>query len=124
MAECYNTVYNTLTSAFEVHGGTLTDDSGVVLHTCDFYVNTDSTINPLLVLSANSIYGVTSANTDLASAITSAEEQTSGSPDISATNINEVNNMKVTLVIEAISPVITTGYNPLPATKPTSVVKR
>ena len=124
MATCYNTVYNTLTSAFGVHGGSLTDDSGMVEHTCGYQVNTDSTINPLLVLSANSIYGVTSANTDFNTMVTSAVESTSGTPDIANNNINEVNKMRVKLVIKAISPVIKGDFRPIPTVKPSGVVTR
>lgn len=124
MAICYNTVYNTLTSAFEVHGGFLDDDEGMVEHTCGYQVNTDSTINPLLVLSANSQYGITSANTDLDTAVTSSVQSTSGTPNIENLNINEVNEMRVQLVIRAVSPVIKGDYRPIPVTKPSGVVKR
>jgi len=124
MAICYNIIYSTLTSAFSVHGGTLDDDIGMVLHDCGYYVNTDSTINPLLVLSANSVYGVTSANTDFDTMVTSAISETSGTPNISATFNEEVLKMKISLVIKAISPVIKSDYKPISKVKPTSVVTR
>ena len=124
MSICYNIVYNTSTSAFEKHGGVLVDDTGVVLHDCGYYVNTDSTINPLLNLSATSQYGTTSANTDLASSIIEADQSTSGTPNHSNSNVNRSNPMRIQLTIIAISPVIKTKYIELPNTKPHEVVTR
>jgi len=121
MGTCYNILYNTSTSAFYKHNTSVTATGE---HDCGYYVENDPTINALLNTSADSIYGVTSANTDLADVLVESETQTSGSPDISASNINEVNAMKVQIVIKAISVVIKTGYLPLAKVKPTDVVTR
>jgi len=121
MGTCYNILYNTSTSAFYKHGTSVTATGE---HDCGFYVDNDPTINALLNTSADSIYGITSANTDFSSVVQDAISATSGTPDTSATDINEVNNMKVEIVIEAISPVIKTGYSPIEKTKPTDVVTR
>ena len=118
MGTCYNILYNESTSAFYKHNTSVTATGE---HDCGYYVDNDPTINASLNLSAD--YAVTSANDDmLPLALETAEEQTSGSPDISASTIGAI--MRVQLVINVISPVIKTTYEPLPTVKPTSVVKR
>ena len=120
MGYCYNLIYNETTSAFEKHGTVTPDDVGVILHTCDFYVNTETIQNGLLNTSADN--SVISANASLTSAITSAEQETSGSPDVD-TNLGDI-DMKLELVIEIISPTVKVEYLPVDVILPTSIVKR
>lgn len=140
-AICYHIIYNESTSAFEKHGldnitsasDTWTTDAGTfsgISGTCDTYghylVFDISGTNQIdeLNTSADSAFGVTSANSDLADAVELGNQQTSGSPDVSGVTDNEVNEMKVTINIKAITPVIKTVYAPLDKILPTSVVKR
>jgi hypothetical protein len=122
MSTCYNIIYDTSTSAFQIHGGTLTDGIGVVLHSCGYYVNTDPVINALLNTSA--INNVTSANTDFNQTITSAVQDTSANPDVNVTISQEEIEMKLELVIELITPVIKVEYEPVEVVESDSVVTR
>lgn len=117
MGTCYNILYNTETSGFYKHG---TSVSVTGFHDCGFYVNNDVTINALLNTSAD--LEVINANNSLSAAVTSGDQSTSGTPDIN-TRVEDT-NMKVTIKIIAKNVVIKTEYNPLPSTKPSSVVKR
>ena len=138
-AICYNLIYNESTSAFEKHGsdtitsanftlGTITGVSGICTSGHHLYFDVTEggeLLSVVTELNLSADFSVTSANDDmLPLVLTSADSQTSGTPDTSATDINEVNNMKVEIVIEAISPVIKTGYSPIEKTKPTDVVTR
>jgi hypothetical protein len=125
-------MYNESTSAFEKHGvdtitsatfddGSVSGTSGTCTlgHPLIFEISGTNVIDNLNTLADSS---VTSANTDLDTAIEEGVSATSGSPDVSATT-NEV-NMKISLVISINSPVIKTNYNPLSRPKPTDVVTR
>jgi len=135
--DCYMVIYDGSTSAFIKHGNStsavqLSANSGVsALHDCGFYVDTTSAVevsaspNIIFNLSADSIFGVTSANTDLATAITSGESQTSGTPVISASvGLDGELDMKIELEIEILTPIIQTVYEPLEKTKPSEVVRK
>lgn len=120
MGTCYNIVYNESTSAFEKHGGTVLVTG---LHTCGYWVDITEPLNTELNLSAD--FSVTSANDDmLPTAITSAEEQTSGVPDINVTINSEVLEMRLKLQITLISPVVKVDYLPLEKVKADGIVKR
>jgi len=110
----------------------LTANSGnAVLHDCGFYVDTTSAVdvsaspNTIFNLSADGPMGVTSANTDLATALVDGESQTSGIPVISTTvGFGGELDMKLELEIEILSPIIKTVYAPLEKVKPIDVVKK
>lgn len=120
MAICYNIVYNTSTSAFEKHGGTVSGFGTSALHDCGFFVDITEPNNTLLNTSADSI--VISANNLLADSLTSASQVTSGYIN---TDIYEgVDEMKVTLSIVVKTPIVKPVYNPLPKTEKENVVRR
>ena len=135
-AICYNLIYNSSTSAFEKHGVDDVINAGYINGNISEGISAlCSTYNHNLIIELDGVSviedlnlsadtSVISSNNSLASAITSANQSTSGTPNVSATNINEVNSMRIQLTIIAISPVIKTKYLPTEATKPHEVVTR
>jgi hypothetical protein len=118
MATCYNIIYNTSTSAFQKHGGTVLS-SGI--HSCGFYVDVSEPNNTLFNTSADNIVIV--SNTNLSNVLTSASQVTSG--DINTDNtLQEVGTMKVTLNIIVKNPIVKAVYSPLSKTQKDDVVRR